>query len=79
MSASITLPPDLQAWAEAEVAAGRGKTIEDVANTAIARYRAQVEEFRRSLDEAEEEAEREGALDAEAVFAELKARYADRA
>ena len=37
MSASITLPPDLQAWAEAEVAAGRGKTIEDVANTAIAR------------------------------------------
>lgn len=76
---SITLPADLEAWARAEVAAGRGKTVEDVANNAIARYRAQMETFRRSLDEAEAEADREGALDSEAVFAELKARYAERA
>ena len=76
---AITLPADLEAWARAEVAAGRGKTVEDVANNAIARYRAQMETFRRSLDEAEAEAGREGALDAEAVFSELKARYAERA
>jgi Arc/MetJ-type ribon-helix-helix transcriptional regulator len=74
---AITLPPDLLAWARAEVAAGRGASIEDVARNAIARYSAQMETFRRSLDEAEAEADREGALDAQAVFAELKARYAD--
>lgn len=73
---AITLPPDLLAWARAEVAAGRGASIEDVAKNAIARYRAHMEAFRRSLDEAETEADREGALDAEAVFAELKGRYA---
>lgn len=76
---AITLPPDLLAWARAEVAAGRGASIEDVAKNAIARYRAQMEAFRGSLDEAEAEADREGALDAQAVFAELKARYADPA
>lgn len=76
---AITLPPDLEAWAEAEVAAGRGESVEAVANKAISRYRDQMEAFRRSLDEAEEEAEREGWLDLDAVFAELKGRFADRA
>jgi hypothetical protein len=74
---TITLPADLEAWAKAEVAAGRGDSIEEVATRAIARYRAHMEAFRRSLDEAEAEADREGWLDAEAVFRELKARYAD--
>lgn len=76
---TITLPPDLEAWARAEVAAGRGKSVEDVAKNAISRYRTQTEAFRRSLDEAEAEADRDGWLDADVVFAELKARYADRA
>lgn len=76
---TITLPPDLEAWARAEVAAGRGKSVEDVAKNAISRYRSQMQAFRRSLDEAEAEADREGWLDAEAVFAELKARYANQA
>lgn len=76
---AIILPADLEAWARAEVAAGRGNSVEDVAKNAISRYRIQMEAFRRSLDEAEAEADREGSLDAEAVFAELKARYADRA
>ncbi len=57
---AITVPPDLEAWARAEVAAGRGASIEDVAKNAIARYRAQMEAFRRSLDEAEAEADHEG-------------------
>jgi len=76
---TITLPPDLEAWARAEVAAGRGASVGDVAAKAIAGYRAQMEAFRRSLDEAETEAEHEGWLDADAVFAELKARYAQSA
>jgi hypothetical protein len=73
---AITLPADLEAWAGDEVAAGRGASIEEVATQAIARYRAHMEAFRRSLDEAEAEADREGWLDAGAVFSELKARYA---
>jgi hypothetical protein len=75
---AITLPADLEAWARAEVAAGRGGSIEEVATRAIARYRAHMEAFRRSLDEAEAEADREGWLDADAVFSELKARYAGK-
>jgi hypothetical protein len=75
---AITLPADLEAWARAEVAAGRGASVEEVATRAIARYRAHMEAFRRSLDEAETKADREGWLDAEVVFAELKARYADK-
>lgn len=74
---TITLPDDLEAWARAEVAAGRGASVEDVATKAIGRYRKQMEAFRQSLDEAEAEADREGALDIDAVFAELKARYAE--
>lgn len=74
---TITLPAELEAWAHAEVAAGRGANVEDVATKAIARYRAQMEAFRKSLDEAEAEADREGALDIDVVFAELKARYAE--
>ena len=75
---AITLPADLEDWARAEVAAGRGGSIEEVATRAITRYRAHMEAFRRSLDEAEAEADREGWLDADAVFSELKARYAAR-
>lgn len=75
---TITLPKDLEDWARAEVAAGRADSVEHAAQKAIAGYRAQMETFRASLDEAEAEAEREGWLDADAVFAELKARYADR-
>ena len=75
---TITLPKDLEDWARAEVAAGRAASVEHAAQKAIAGYRAQMEAFRASLDEAEAEADRDGWLDADAVFAELKARYADR-
>jgi hypothetical protein len=73
----ITLPPDIEAWAQAEVAAGRAESVEHAAQKAIAGYRSQMDSVRRSLDEAEAEAEREGWLDADAVFSELKARYAN--
>jgi Arc/MetJ-type ribon-helix-helix transcriptional regulator len=74
---SVTLTPDLEAWANAEVEAGRGANVQDVANNAIRRYRAQMEAFRQSLDDAEAESDREGWLDAETVFEELDQRYAD--
>jgi hypothetical protein len=74
----ITLSPELEAWARAEVAAGRAKDVEHAAQKAIAGYRSQMEGFRQTLDEAEAEAARDGWLDADAVFAELKARYADK-
>lgn len=74
---AITLPKDLEDWAHAEVAAGRASSVEHAAQKAISGYRAQMEAFRRTLDEAEAEAERDGWLDADSVFAELKARYAD--
>jgi hypothetical protein len=72
----ITLSPDVEAWARAEVAAGRAESVEHAAQKAIAGYRTQMDSLRRTLDEAEAEAERDGWLDADAVFAELKARYA---
>lgn len=76
---TIMLTPELEAWAREEVALGRAQSIEHAVRRAIAGYSAQMDAFRRTLDEAELEAEREGGLDAEAVFAELKARYAARA
>lgn len=78
---TITLTPELEAWAREEVASGCAQSIEHAVRRAIAGYSAQMDAFRRTLDEAELEAEREreGGLDAEAVFAELKARYAARA
>ena len=74
----ITLPPDVEAWARAEVAAGRADSVVHAAQKAIAGYRSQMDSLHRSLDEAEAEAEREGWLDADSVFTELKARYAAR-
>lgn len=74
---AITLPPDLEAWARAEVAAGRAESVEALAADALRQRRAW-DETRRSLDAAEAESDREGWLDAKDVFTELKARYADR-
>ena len=70
---TITLPKDLEDWARAEVAAGRATSIEHAAQRAIAGYRAQMEAFRRTLDEAE--ADRDGWLDAADVAERLKARF----
>jgi hypothetical protein len=72
---SITLPADLEAWARAEVAAGRADSVEHAAQKAIAGYRSQMEAFRRTLDDAEAEADRDGWLPASEVTARLKARF----
>ncbi len=72
---AITLPADLEAWARAEVAAGRAESVEHAAQKAIAGYRSQMEAFRRTLDDAEAEADRDGWPPAAEVAARLKARF----
>ena len=70
---AITLPKDLEAWAEAEVAAGRAKSVDVLAAKAVAGYRRQLTQFRESLDAAEAEADAGDVHFAEKVFAELRA------
>jgi Arc/MetJ-type ribon-helix-helix transcriptional regulator len=74
MTTSVTLPHDLEAWARAEVAAGRAESVEALVADAL-RERQKWDDFRRSLDQAEAEADAGGRAPAEDVFADLKARY----
>ena len=70
---AITLPADLEAWARAEVAAGRAESVEALVEARL-RASRQWEDLRRSLDEAEVEADGGGWSSFEDVFARLKAR-----
>ena len=74
---AITLPKSLEAWAEAEVAAGRAESVEGLTADAVAGYRRQLEAFRASLDAAEAEIAAGHGVPAEVVFAELEALYPD--
>ena len=49
---TITLPSDLEAWARAEVAAGRAESVEDLVAAALKEWRDDVEFVRAKLDEA---------------------------
>ncbi len=49
---AITLPPDLLAWARAEVAAGRAESVEALVAAAVHERRAEIEYVRGKLDEA---------------------------
>lgn len=68
---AITLPRELQAWAEAEVAAGRAASVD----AAMAGYQNRWAALRQSLDDARDEADRAGWLDAEEVFVSLLKRF----
>ena len=72
---AIVLPRELEAWAEAEVAAGRARSVEQIAAHALEDYRRRLEAFRKSLDDAVAEADENGWLTEDEVFAELLARY----
>jgi hypothetical protein len=74
---AITLPKEFESWAEAQVAAGRAGSVEAFTQEILSRHMAGVEKLRASLDAAEAEAERDGYIDAEVVFAELAARFAE--
>ncbi|MET0182654.1 MAG: hypothetical protein ABW199_07200 [Caulobacterales bacterium] len=68
---AITLPPDLEAWAEAEVKAGRAKSVEAAVAKGVKGYRLATEAFRKSLDDAEAEADRLGWIPGEVFKREL--------
>lgn len=68
----ITLPPEIEAWINAEVAAGRASSASAFVAQALEENRA-LQAFRDSLDAAEAEG---GGDDAAAVFARLRARFA---
>lgn len=69
--AAITLTPELETWARAEVASGRADSIEQAARKAIAGYRLGQEAFRKSLDDAEAEADRLGWISGDDFMREL--------
>ena len=68
---TITLPKDLEDWARAEVAAGRAASVEHAVTKGVRGYRLGIEAFRKSLDDAEAEANRDGWIPAEAFRREL--------
>ena len=68
---AITLPPDLQAWAEAEVAAGRAKSVETLVAGAVRERRDEVGYVRAKLDEAHDSLARGEWIDGEVMLAEL--------
>lgn len=49
---AIKLPADLEAWARAEVAAGRAESVEALVAEALRERRAEIEYVREKLDEA---------------------------
>lgn len=68
---AITLPADLEAWARAEVAAGRAQSVEAVVAKGLRGYRLGMETFRRSLDDAVAEADRDGWIPADDLLRDL--------
>lgn len=70
---TIPLPPQFQKWAEAEVAAGRAESVEQLAAQALEAHRLQVENFRTSLDAAVAEADRDGWIEGDVLLAEMDA------
>lgn len=69
--AAITLPADLEAWARAEVAAGRAESVEALVADALAERRAEIEFVRGKLDEARASLERGEGIDGDVVLGQL--------
>ena len=67
----ITLPPDLLAWARAEVAAGRAESVEALVAKGLRGYRLGIDTFRKSLDDARAEADRDGWIPGDVFLREL--------
>lgn len=68
---AITLPADLEAWARAEVAAGRSESVEALVAQALRERRAEVEYVRGKLDEARASVARGEWIDGDVMLAEL--------
>ncbi len=74
---AITLPADLEAWARAEVAAGRAESVEAAIAKGVRGYRLATDAFRKSLDDAKAEADRDGWIPGDAFLQELDQWIAD--
>lgn len=68
---AITLPADLEAWARAEVAAGRAESVEALVAQALRERRTEVEYVRGKLDEARASLARGEWIDGDVFMAEL--------
>jgi hypothetical protein len=68
---AITLPADLETWARAEVEAGRAESLEAAIAKGVRGYRLATEAFRKSLDDAEAEANRDGWIPGDQFMREL--------
>jgi hypothetical protein len=68
---AITLPADLEAWARAEVAAGRAESVEALVANALHERRAEIEYVRAKLDEARASLARGEGIDGDIFLAEL--------
>ncbi len=68
---AITLPPDLEAWAEAEVAAGRAESVDAAIEQRLRQSITQTEWIRGKLDEARASLARGQGIDGADMVAEL--------
>jgi hypothetical protein len=76
---AITLPADLEAWARAEVAAGRAESVEALVEKGLRGYRLGIDTFRKSLDDAVAEADRDGWIPGDVFMREVDGWIADLA
>lgn len=67
----LALPPDIEAWATAEVAAGRGESVEAVATRLLRGAVQRRRQVAALVEEAVAEGDRAGWLSDEAAFAEM--------
>lgn len=74
---AITLPADLEAWARAEVAAGRAESVESLVADAVNERRAEIEYVRGKLDEARASLARGEGVSLEEAFREIDAWIAE--
>ena len=74
---AITLPPDLEAWARAEVAAGRAESVEALVAQALSERRAEVQYVRGKLDEARASLGRGEGIPLEEAFKKIDAWIAE--
>ena len=77
----VTLPPDLQRFAEEEVAAGRFRNLSEVAAAGVnllRRAEAERAAFIASLEAAEAEANRDGWVSLDEMLAEMDAIIAEK-
>jgi Arc/MetJ-type ribon-helix-helix transcriptional regulator len=69
---SIALPPELEAWAQAQVAAGRAESVDALAAAALTAAKRREDYWRRIADEAITEGDRDGWIDGDDFLAEMQ-------